>query len=212
MTAAAATAASLPLVMFDTNVLFDYFLGRDPDVHLVATLSRRKLDIRIPEFVLLEFRGSILKELGAKERALGDVRRLAAELDRADRWMSGVDKLRSGCELVAEDIARLRQKIDPFLAAIRRDFDVVVHTQDLHFRGDLRFVQGLPPDEPKRGVQDCRIFEAVLDIARRDGVPRSRYLLTKDSDFSKKQGVKDELLTVGVELVVTAAPLYHQHA
>ncbi|WP_437497289.1 hypothetical protein [Sorangium sp. So ce1099] len=86
----------LPLVMFDTNVLFDFFLGRDPEVLLLAQLSRRHVEIRVPEFVLMEFRGSILRELGRKEQALSSVRQLAAELERADHWMSGVDSLRAG--------------------------------------------------------------------------------------------------------------------
>lgn len=199
--------------MIDTNVLFDYYLGRDPEILGLVALARTKLELRIPEFVLLEFRGSMLRELGAKERALQAVVTLANELDRADHWMSGVEKLRDGCELIREDIARRRASIDTFIDAIRRNLTIVPHSPDIHYRGDLRFIQGLPPDEPRRGVQDCRIFEAVLDIARNDGGnSRQRYFLTKDSDFSKKHGVKDELRAVGVELVTSAGLLYGRHA
>jgi predicted nucleic acid-binding protein len=64
--AAPPRAAILPLVMFDTNVLFDYFLGRDPTIVLLAQLSRRQVTFRVPELVLFEFRGSTLRELGKK--------------------------------------------------------------------------------------------------------------------------------------------------
>jgi predicted nucleic acid-binding protein len=208
--AAAVPAPALPLVMFDTNVLFDFFLGRDPEILLLAGLSRRYVEIRVPEFVLMEFRGSILRELGKTEDSLNSVRRLANELERADHWMSGVDSLRAGCELTAQDIVRLRTRVDPFTDVVRRSFDIVPHTPDLHYLGDLRFVRGLPPDKPKRGVQDCRIFEAVLAIARQDaGVARpARFLLTKDADFLGQQGVRDELLALGVTLVGAAGPIY----
>lgn len=185
-----APASGVPLVMFDTNVLFDFFLGRDPEILLLAQLSRQYVEIRIPEFVLMEFRGSILRELGGKEKALSSVRQLANELERADHWMSGVDMLRAGCELVMEDIARLRGKLDTFLDTVRRQFDVEPHSPEIHYKGDLRYVQGLPPDEPKRGVQDCRIFEAALAIGRADATSsRPRFFLTKDSDFLKKESV-----------------------
>ena len=96
MTIAVRTGAdALPLVMFDTNVIFDFFLGRDPEVLLLAQLSRQQIEIRVPEFVLMEFRGSVLRDLGSKEQTLSSVRRLATELDRADHWMSGVDSLRA---------------------------------------------------------------------------------------------------------------------
>ncbi|WP_207217731.1 MULTISPECIES: PIN domain-containing protein [Sorangium] len=215
MTAAApAGATALPLVMFDTNVIFDFFLGRDPEILLLAQLSRQHVEIRIPEFVLMEFRGSILRELGGKEKALSSVRQLANELERADHWMSGVDRLRAGCELVMEDIARLRGKLDTFLDVVRKQFDVEPHSPDIHYKGDLRYVQGLPPDEPKRGVQDCRIFEAALAIGRADATNNrpARFFLTKDSDFLKKVGVKDELDALGIELVGSAGQIYGRFA
>jgi predicted nucleic acid-binding protein len=56
--------------MFDTNVLFDFFLGRDPEILLLASLSRQYVEIRVPDFVLMEFRGSILKELGKTVESL----------------------------------------------------------------------------------------------------------------------------------------------
>lgn len=213
-TAAPTEAPTLPLVIFDTNVIFDFFLGRDPEVLLLAQLSRQHVAIRIPEFVLMEFRGSILRELGGKEKALSSVRQLATELERADHWMSGVDSLRVGCELVMEDIARLRGKLDTFLDVVRRLFDIEPHSPEIHYKGDLRYVQGLPPDEPRRGVQDCRIFEAALEIGRADAatIRPARFFLTKDSDFLKKAGVKDELNTLGIELVGSAGQIYGRFA
>jgi predicted nucleic acid-binding protein len=202
--------ASLPLIIIDTNVLYDYFLGRDPDVVLLAKLSPTKAEIRVPEFVLFEFRGSVLRELGAKEMALSQTRALANELDRADGWNSGVRSLRDGCDVVMQDIEALRAKLDPFLLSLRSVFTVEAHTQEIHYLGDLRYVQGLPPDAPKRGVQDCRIFEAALAIARADaGTTRpAKVFLTKDADFLKKPGVRSELLSLGVELADAAGPLF----
>jgi predicted nucleic acid-binding protein len=133
--AAPAAAPALPLVMFDTNVLFDFFLGRDPEILLLAGLSPQYVEIRVPEFVLLEFRGSILRELGKTENSLNDVRRLAKELERADHWMSAVDSLRAGCELAAQDVTRLRARIDPFIEVVGRTFVVVAHSPQLHSYG-----------------------------------------------------------------------------
>jgi predicted nucleic acid-binding protein len=199
-----------PLVIIDTNVLYDFFLGRDPDLPLLASLVPTKLVIKVPEFVLFEFRGSVLRELGKKEQSLSQTRSLANELDRADHWKSGVEALRTGCNAVLDDIGRLRSRLDTFLASVADVFEVVPHTADIHYKGDLRFVQGLPPDEPKRGIQDCRIFEAVLAIAREDAATTrvARFFLTKDGDFLRRSGVSDELRAVGVELVGAAGPIY----
>ena len=56
-------------------------------------------------------------------------------------------------------------------------------------------------------------IEQVLDIARQDvGATRpGRFLLTKDSDFLGQQGVRDELLAVGVTLVGAAGPIYGEY-
>lgn len=202
----------LPLAVVDTNFLFDYFLGRDPDVLLLAALSGKKVDILVPEFVLLEFRGSVLKELGRLQRSLQDVATIAKELERADELTKGAGSLRAGVGVADGDIETLRTKLDPFLATVRGQFKVIPHTPALHYLGDLRFVQGLPPDNPKRGVQDCRIFETVLEIARNDaGVTRpDRIFLTKDGDFLKKAGVAAELKAVGMSITDKVAPLYHR--
>lgn len=207
---APANPAALPLVMFDTNVLFDYFLGRDPDVEPLAKLSRRHVEIRVPEFVLFEFRGSILRELGRIEKSLNDVRGLTNDLERADQWMSAVDLLRNGAEFLREDLDRLRGRIDPFLTVIRRDFEIEPHSERVHYLGDLRYVQGYAPDDPKKGIQDCRIMEAVLAIVRADSanVRPARFLLSKDGDFLKKKELHEELKTVGVELVGSVGPIY----
>lgn len=126
--------------------------------------------------------------------------------------MSGADALRGGGELIAQDVARLRTRVDPFIDMVHKRFDVVPHSPEIHYLGDLRFVSGLPPDKPKRGVQDCRIFEAVLAIARQDAaVARpERFFLTKDSDFRDQEAVVDELRAVGVTLVGAAGPIYRR--
>jgi len=199
----------LPLVMFETNIIFDYFLGRDADVLLLSKLSQKQIEIKIPDFVLMEFRGSILKELGKKEYKLSFVRQLANELDRADKWNNGTDSLRKGCELVAKDIDHLRSSVDVFIGEIRKQFTVETHSAEIHYKGDLRYVKGLPPAEPERGIQDCRVLEAILEIGRADAENnnRERFFLTKDSDFNKGS-VKEELRAFGIEIVNSAGYLY----
>jgi predicted nucleic acid-binding protein len=210
--------SDVPLVMFDTNILFDFFLGRDPEIlSLVQSCRTKQVVIRVPEFVLIEFRGSILRELGKMEASVQTMRSLAKEFERADHLSSGVDALKEGCLLVSEDVARRRAKLDQFLSVVRCElgFEIVPHTPEIHYRGDLRFAQGLPPDQPKRGVQDCRIFEAILEIARNDravNTRSARYLLTKDSDFLKQAGIARELEAVGVQLEKSAARITHRSA
>ncbi len=101
-----------------------------------------------------------------------------------------------------------------FLDEVRRQFDVEPHSPEIHYKGDLRYVQGLPPDEPKRGVQDCRIFEAALAIGRADVANNrpARFFLTKDSDFIRKAGVRVELNALGIELVDSASRIYWRFA
>lgn len=203
-----------PLVMFDTNILFDFFLGRDPQiVPLVQSCRKGHVAIHIPEFVLFEFRGSILRELGRIEAAINTTRALANQCERADDWASGVAALRQGCTLITEDITLRRNRLDEFIDELRSDFGFTIHehTWRLHYEGDLRFVKGLPPDRPKNGVQDCRILEAMLDIARNDQstMREARYLLTKDSDFHKDPEIVRELDSVGVSLVDKVQLIIH---
>jgi hypothetical protein len=51
-------------------------------------------------------------------------------------------------------------------------------------RGDLRYLAGHPPDRPGDGLKDCRIYEAVLEIAEAErATARPKFLVTRDSDF-----------------------------
>ncbi len=94
------------------------------------------------------------------------------------------------------------------LERVRAVATVREHTQDLHFRGDLRYLKGLPPDRPVDGVKDCRIFEAILAIAQADvETSRKKYLVTKDSDFDYPELV-DELGRLGFVLRKDPGGLY----
>ncbi len=69
---------------------------------------------------------------------------------------------------------------------------------ETHFRGDLRYLSGQPPDRPKDGLKDCRIYEAVLEVVRADrAASRPRYLVTRDSDFDYEE-LAAELAAHGV--------------
>jgi hypothetical protein len=87
---------------------------------------------------------------------------------------------------------------------------VVPHTMEIHFKGDLRYLGGYPPDRPVDGIKDCRIYEAVLEIVKADAAnvrPRRVYV-TKDRDFSKYSELVDELKGHGVELSGNLGQLY----
>ena len=53
----------LPLLIFDTNVVMDIWLGRDADqaALLVQLAESAKVELFLPEFVLIEFRGTALR-------------------------------------------------------------------------------------------------------------------------------------------------------
>lgn len=57
-------------------------------------------------------------------------------------------------------------------------------------------------------MKDCRIYEALLEIARADqATPRARCLVTRDSDFDVKELV-DELAALGVTIRKDPGRLY----
>lgn len=84
------------------------------------------------------------------------------------------------------------------------------HTPEIHFRGDLRFLRGAPPDRPADGIKDCRIYEAVLAVARSAvDQSRSKFLVTKDKDFDFPQ-LHEELLTFGFVIRSDIGKLYSE--
>ncbi len=75
---------SAPLLIFDTNVLMDVLLGRDGDsaTLLVGLAEARAVDLVVPEYVLIEFRGTALRWSREEARRLADVRQALNEWAR----------------------------------------------------------------------------------------------------------------------------------
>jgi hypothetical protein len=118
--------------------------------------------------------------------------------------------MRGGAKKLVSELDSLATNIDAVLSRLKAVATVVSHTMALHFKGDLRYLGGYPPDRPVDGIKDCRIYEAVLDIVRGDAAntrPRRVYV-TKDGDFPKFPEIVAELTGHGVELSNKPGQLY----
>lgn len=203
----------LPLLVFDTNVLMDIWLGRDGDqaVLLVQLAEAKKVELALPEFVLIEFRGTALRWIRDQRAALNEnVRRVAAAWARSKPLDEAADDMQKGADKLTVELDSLATNVDAVVSRIKAVAKTFPHTVDIHFRGDLRYLGGYPPDRPVDGIKDCRIYEAVLDIAKADtgnSRPRRVYV-TKDSDFSKYSELVSELQGYGFELSSKLGRLY----
>ncbi len=203
----------IPLLIFDTNVLMDIWLGRDGDqaVLLVQLAETAKVELTLPEFVLIEFRGTALRWIREQRTALDrSVRPFISEWARSKSLDQAADDMRGGAKKLVSELDSLATNIDAVLSRLKVVATVVPHTMALHFKGDLRYLGGYPPDRPVDGIKDCRIYEAVLDIVRGDAAntrPRRVYV-TKDGDFSKFPEIVAELAGHGVELSNKPGQLY----
>jgi hypothetical protein len=201
-----------PLLIFDTNVLMNIWLARDDQSMLLVKLAEQNVvELVIPEFVLIEFQGTARRWL-REQRAVLDTNVAAAvnAWRRSALLGAATEQLQRGSQAVRAQLDDLPRKIEPLLDELRRVARVDPHTVDLHFRGDLRYLRGDPPDRPFDGVKDCRIYEAVLDILRRDAAadrPRRVYL-TQDSDFHRYSDLVRELANLNCELVNKPGQLY----
>lgn len=77
-----------PLLVFDTNVVMDIWLGRDGEVAvlLLQLAEQGRIDLVIPEFVLMEFQGTARRWVTDQRALLADsVRRLAKEWGRSSK-------------------------------------------------------------------------------------------------------------------------------
>jgi PIN domain-containing protein len=192
------------LVVFETNVVMDIWLGRrgDQAVLLVTLAERGRLDLVIPEFVLIEFQGTARRWVRDQRACLEqDVRANANEWVRSNKLSNAADDVRAGANRIHAALGELERSIEPLIGRLRAIANVVNHSADLHLRGDLRYLRGDPPDRPVDGLKDCRIYEAVLDIMRADaGALRpARVFLTSDADFQHPT-IVNELAVLGAAL------------
>ncbi|MBI2373301.1 MAG: DUF4935 domain-containing protein [Deltaproteobacteria bacterium] len=179
--------ADLPLLVFDTNILVDVWLGRDGNESLLLlTLAEsRAVELILPEYVLIEFRGTALRWLTSERTKLNQhVRAIATQWARSEELDEGAESILAGARTIEARLNKLREGIEEVDRRFRSVARVEEHTPDIHFKGDLRYLSGRPPDRPVDGLKDCRIYEAILCIARADASKsRRRFLVTRDSDF-----------------------------
>ncbi len=175
-----------PLLIFDTNLLLDFLFERDSIPALIVALAEQgRVDLRVPELVIAEFRGTAMRTARDFRRDLSRVIELANQIGRCDPLENTALELKEKAREASTVLDTLTGTIDATIQTLRRAATIEPHTVAVHLAGDLRCVGGYPPDDIRQGIQDCRIFEAVLAIARDDhGVVRPmKAFLTRDSDF-----------------------------
>ncbi len=193
------------LLLFDTNVVMDIWLGRDGDeAALLLTLAERhRVDLIVPEFVLIEFQGTARRWVrDQRVRLTSAVRSAANEWGRSDKLGDGADDIRAGADKVAAALDDLERNVTVISTRLSAIAHVEAHSAAIHFRGDLRYLRGDPPDRPVDGLKDCRIYEAILEILQADDASqrRDRVFVTKDRDFATYAPIVDELAALGTML------------
>ncbi len=185
----------VPLLVFDTNLLLDFLFERDSIPALIVALAEQdRVDLRIPELVIAEFRGTAMRTTRDFRRDLNKVVELANQIGRCEPLGSTALELKEQAWSASAVLDTLTGTIDTAIQTLRRAATIEPHTAAVHLAGDLRYVGGHPPDDIRQGIQDCRIFEAVLAIARDDrGTERPmKAFLARDSDFDVPE-LHDEL-------------------
>jgi predicted nucleic acid-binding protein len=203
---------AVPLLVFDTNILMEILLDRDRREarNLLELAEDKKSEIVVPEYVLFEFRGVASRWFRAEKEKLVLMRRAINEWSRSQEIEQPVKRLKAAVADIEEEMKRLEAGVAPLIQRIRAVARVVPHTVDLHFRGDLRFLEGVPPERRGDGLEDCRIYEALLEIARSEPhVQRAKYLVTRDADFQVKE-LLEELAGLGFKISKDPSELYEQ--
>ena len=204
-----------PLLIFDTNVVMDIWLGRDGDeaALLLALAEQRKLDLTIPEFVLIEFQGTARRWIrDQRTRLMSTVRSSAREWARSNKLSDGADDLRAGADKIGAALDDLEGNISTVHSRLCEIAYVELHSAAIHYLGDLRYLKGDPPDRPVDGLKDCRIYEAVLAVLRADAAHQRpvRIFVTKDQDFANYPSIKKELTSLGATLRADLGKLYSE--
>ena len=186
---------TLPLLVFDTNILMEVLLKRDgANASLLISLAEaKKVELVVPEYVLLEFRGTALRWIRGERERVATIRRAASEWLRSAELDKPAAELQAASKTLDENLNRVELEIDSVVSHIRSAAKVEPHTADIHFRGDLRYLAGEPPDRPVDGLKDCRIYEAILAIARSDKAATRplKAILTRDSDFNHPKLIEE---------------------
>jgi hypothetical protein len=192
---------TVPLLVFDTNILMDVLLGRDGAnaVLLVKLAEQKKVDLVVPEYVLFEFRGTALRWLRDERERLSGLRQATNQWARLQELDTPAAEIRAAADDIEAKLRGFESEVDVVIQRVKSVATVHKHTMDLHFRGDLRYLEGRPPDRPVDGLKDCRIYEAVLEVAKGDSSARPKVLVTRDSDFDVQELI-DELASHGFKI------------
>lgn len=203
------TLSNVPLLVFDTNILMDVLLGRDDSAALLVELAvQGTIELVIPEYVLFEFQGTAARWVTSQRKRLDDLKQGTKEWRRCSDLDESSEQIRRSAAALMTTLDDIGSKVETVLASIREAATVVSHTAELHFLGELRCLRGLPPDRPLDGLKDCRIYEAILAIARDDsGIERHKYLVTKDADFDV-DALRHELADLGFTIRKDIGRLY----
>jgi hypothetical protein len=201
---------SLPLLIFDTNIVMDIWLGRAnaEAVLLVDLAEEKKVELKIPGFVVIEFRGTALRWIREQRATLEVMRKHLNEWGRTQALGVVADEMRDRSKTLENELNGLQDNVEQVRNRLCAAATIVEHRIELHFKGDLRYLGGYPPDRPVDGIKDCRIYEAVLDIVKDDVAKqkvRRRVYVTKDADFNP---LVEELAAYNVELSNHPGKLY----
>ncbi len=202
--------STLPLLIFDTNILIDLWTQRDEGTATtLVSLANTKAEILVPEFVREEFRGTAHTWIKAERRRVELFEKNIASWKRPALLSAFADGMSEATENAKKSIGILNENIDVIYSSSIPTFArIVPHTQAAHLKGELRYLSGRAPDAPSKGLKDCRIYEAVLEIAQGDQLNnRDRYFVTRDEDF-RKTSLIDELASLGVTLAHQVGKLY----
>lgn len=201
-----------PLLIFDTNVLMDVFLRRGGDgaVLLVGLAETQQVELVVPAYVLFEFRGTALRWIRDQQDSAQRVRAVANEWSRSGLLDTAAEDIKAAVTVNEIKLRELAGTVDEMIQRIRAVATVPEHTPELHFLGDLRFLEGRPPDRPADGLKDCRIYETVLSVAKHDfGTARPKYFVTRDADFDSAELV-EELAALDFQIAKEPGKLYGQ--
>ena len=204
--------AALPLLVFDTNILMDVLLGRDGNeaALLVELAEATRVELAVPEYVLMEFRGTALRWVRDELERLSGIRRSVNEWARSRDLGPSADEIKTAAADIESKLKTVQGQVDIVNDRIRSAARVVPHTIEVHMRGDLRYLAGHPPDRPVDGLKDCRIYEAVLEIAQAERTTsRPKFLVTRDSDFNVQQ-LESELAGLGFKIRKDPGRLYRE--
>ena len=111
----------LPLLVFDTNILLDVWLGRENDqaILLVRLAETNRVELLVPEYVLIEFRGTALRWVRDETARVQVIRAAAKEWLRSQELGTGADNLRASTNEIETKLTSLASQVGVVETRIR---------------------------------------------------------------------------------------------